>query len=77
MSLYDDDTYFGQIKPLLNLLAQKINPDRYDWCGRYPSDGVIDRCHICMAVLDDSLSFKQVREHGIQHLKDRNLLPFI
>ncbi len=74
-SYEDIEAYRANLKPILDMIARKIEPDCVNWCP-YKGDGYHVKCVICKSSLDD-MSSKEVRAHGYQHLKERNLLPFV
>lgn len=68
------------IVPILVSLSNRINSDKEFWIGMGESGETY--CHICHNYIDresNSIkeSFNMLQEHGINHLKEHNLLPFI
>lgn len=71
---------------ILRSLVKRCNPQI---ANRYPDKWqinfesyvkriYIEKCLICnQEWLAESKSTEQIRQHGIMHLKERNLLPFI
>lgn len=67
------DYWSDNIYPILNLLAKKINPNCKGW--REDVSGIIT-CHICGSTTIFN-GTDEIRAHGTQHLKERNLIPFL
>lgn len=64
--------YYEIYIPLLTKLAQRNNPNINSWWVLSKKDYSIFCC-ICNKNISDSL----LREHGENHIKDSNLLPFL
>jgi hypothetical protein len=69
---------------VLNLLAARVNKNNIRWYRAFIDDDYCIRditCLICKEELHDDKSFLnlsiKLTEHGLIHLKDSNLLPFI
>lgn len=65
----DIKTYATNIVPILKILARKQYADVKYW----RNDTI---CYICNKNIS-LLTMGESRAHGINHLKERNLLPFI
>lgn len=64
---------------VLNKLARRTNPSLAWWCsGEWASDKItyLVTCHICNKRIIDEAE-NSVYLHGMQHLKECNLLPFL
>lgn len=59
-------------KILLSIARRKI-PSANNWGENLANNK--GKCFICDKII--SSDFEVVEEHGVQHLKERNLLPFI
>lgn len=79
---------WAQIIPILNILAKKNYPRWMTTHPKYIRDHYdCFYCFICNKLIqkyyewDDELiidsTIQSVRRHGYQHIKERNLLPFI
>lgn len=71
-----------KLNSLLLLLAKRINNNVEEWSvwkfpERYKNDkeSLIVICLICYDEID--MYYKSISEHGLLHLKEHNLLPFI
>lgn len=72
------------LHPVFVALAKRLNPDKsFDdgwWFeGCLPNTSSF-KCYICNTILKLDLeqsSALQVKEHGLKHLKEQNLLPFL
>jgi len=75
--MIDNQQYYDHIKPVLNMLARKRYPDIPSWCEWSDSP----KCYICeysFLNADGGMMYgNEVRAHGYQHLKERNLLLFV
>lgn len=75
-----DDEHYFKLNDLITSLAKRINPKAYYWFTRDCDDNSYDYynlCNICLMKLHSEMSILELRTHGINHLKERNLLPFI
>lgn len=75
-----DTEFFIKCIPILNALARRKYPEAIAWRDRvrgYASYSYVIKCFICDGVDEKVLSLQEIREHGIRHLKEHNLLPFI
>lgn len=64
--------------PVLNLLAKRLSPHCLywrEWVSIENSDEMA-KCNIC-GIIDKGNDPESVYAHGMQHLKEYNLLPFI
>ncbi len=64
---------------LLNNLSKRINNEHIIWfnCSLNPSKGEKWICFICNNYFKFKESFSEIDAHGLEHLKQSNLLPFI
>ncbi len=62
----------------LSMLAQRIHPSSYYGWWDYVGDTFNVRCLICGSHFSKGVSITEVLGiHGMQHLKDLNLLAFV
>ena len=72
--------FFEKCIPILNALAKRKNPNCQKWRQYTGSTSHKVICNICNQIDKYSLaatSLQEIRRHGLQHLKEHNLLPFI
>jgi hypothetical protein len=64
---------------LLNKLAKRVNDKINIWYNCKLDPYINDNwdCHICDKSFIFEKTLNEIWEHGNQHLKDSNLLPFI
>jgi hypothetical protein len=64
---------------LLTALAKRVNKDRSIWynCSLTPHIGGAWNCYICEKDFVFISSMNEITDHGFEHLKNSNLLPFL
>lgn len=75
----------SEINKLLVLLAQRKRPHQNGWVSLYPDGDIYQLplpadqfwCLICDQIYPTSYHQYELYEHGLSHLKEHNLLPFI
>ena len=85
MNDVDDETWI-KISPIIVSLFQRNkeatlwNKHWVTWQYVYNKQAIYFNCHICdksFRVTANDYLIQSVRQHGILHLKEHNLLPFI
>lgn len=73
-----NDIWSNTYSPLLRALAKRKDPTVTQWRTTVGNKKFIAKCHICGQVSQDiPISTREIREHGLLHLKEYNLLPLI
>ena len=64
---------------LLTQIARRKNPSVTMWFDMEMHSTLGDQwvCHICQEKVVFNETFREIDLHGIQHLRDSNLLPFL
>jgi hypothetical protein len=68
-----------ELHKILLKFAQRSNDDCVVWfnCSLTPQKDETWHCYVCQCDFHFVESFLEIDQHGFQHLKDSNLLPFI
>jgi hypothetical protein len=75
--------YLMEVVPLLNSIALRYNPESDYWFREEDGELYCNICNLKIIIMDsDSLDigstkYSSVIEHGYNHLRARNLLPFL
>jgi hypothetical protein len=64
---------------LLTQIARRKDPSILMWFDMEMHSTLGDQwtCHICQEKIVLNYTFREIDLHGIQHLRDSNLLPFL
>jgi hypothetical protein len=74
---FTDHKSWYKLEEILNLIANK-NGDFDGWASWINGDMSIGSiCNICKYTYSQAVPYPVIREHGYNHLKERNLLAMI
>jgi len=74
---------YAECGRILDLLAKKISSSHETWCNARGKEGIRACCNLCGLVWANMERYGEkdfylaVRAHGMEHLKERNLLAFV